>query len=53
MIPLVDLKSQYESIKNEIDNAIAEVVQSCQFILGEQVETFEGDFTANRVLPLE
>jgi dTDP-4-amino-4,6-dideoxygalactose transaminase len=44
MIPLVDLKSQYESIKDEIDTAIAAVVESCQFILGEQVEKFEGDF---------
>ena len=46
MIPLVDLKKQYESIKHEIDNAIADVVQSCQFILGEQVERFETDFAA-------
>jgi len=46
MIPLVDLKKQYESIKHEIDSAIADVVQSCQFILGEQVERFEADFAA-------
>ncbi len=46
MIPLVDLKTQYESIKHEIDNAIADVVNSCQFILGEQVERFETDFAA-------
>lgn len=44
MIPLVDLKAQYQSIKNEIDTAIAGVVESCQFILGEQVEKFEADF---------
>jgi len=46
MIPLVDLKSQYESIKGEIDSAIADVVRSCQFILGERVQTFEADFAA-------
>src|SRR6266498_3785296 len=46
MIPLVDLKKQYESIKQEIDDAIADVVQSCQFILGEKVERFETDFAA-------
>ena len=46
MIPLVDLKSQYESIKDEIDNAISEVVESCQFILGPKVEAFETDFAA-------
>jgi dTDP-4-amino-4,6-dideoxygalactose transaminase len=44
MIPLVDLKSQYQSIKSEIDGAIAEVVESCQFILGPKVEAFEADF---------
>jgi dTDP-4-amino-4,6-dideoxygalactose transaminase len=46
MIPLVDLKKQYESIKAEIDGAIADVVESCQFILGEKVEAFEADFAA-------
>lgn len=46
MIPLVDLKSQYQSIKTEIDSAISEVVESCQFILGPKVEAFETDFAA-------
>jgi len=46
MIPLADLKSQYQSIKNEIDGAISEVVESCQFILGPKVEAFEADFAA-------
>ena len=44
MIPLVDLKSQYQSIKPEIDDAIGEVLESCQFILGPKVEAFEADF---------
>lgn len=46
MIPLVDLKAQYTSIKSEIDGAIAEVVESCQFILGPKVDAFEKDFAA-------
>ena len=46
MIPLVDLKAQYASIKGEIDGAISEVVESCQFILGPKVEAFEADFAA-------
>ena len=46
MIPLVDLKAQYESIKGEIDGALAEVLASCQFILGPKVEAFEEDFAA-------
>ena len=44
MIPLVDLKKQYQSIKGEVDAAISEVLQSCHFVLGEQVESFEADF---------
>jgi dTDP-4-amino-4,6-dideoxygalactose transaminase len=44
MIPLVDLRAQYRSIKDEIDAAIAEVLESCQFVLGEKVEAFESDF---------
>src|SRR5688500_3553664 len=44
MIPLVDLKKQYQTIKTEIDAAIAGVVQSTQFILGPQVAAFEADF---------
>ena len=46
MIPLVDLKAQYESIKREIDGAIAEVLASCQFVLGPKVAAFEADFAA-------
>jgi dTDP-4-amino-4,6-dideoxygalactose transaminase len=46
MIPLIDLKSQYATIKDEIDNAIAGVVDSCHFILGKPVERFETDFAA-------
>lgn len=44
MIPFVDLKAQYLSIKAEIDAAIAEVLESCQFVLGEKVEALESDF---------
>ena len=44
MIPIVDLRKQYESIKYEIDSAIKDVVDSGQFILGKRVEAFEADF---------
>jgi dTDP-4-amino-4,6-dideoxygalactose transaminase len=46
MIPLVDLKAQYDSIKGEIDSAIAEVLDTTQFILGPKVKAFETDFAA-------
>ena len=44
-IPLVDLKSQYEEIKEEIQEAINRVLNSTTFILGEEVTKFEEEFT--------
>ncbi len=40
-VPLLDLKRQYDSIKDEIDSAIQRVVDSQYFILGDEVEGFE------------
>ncbi len=40
-IQMVDLRGQYEKIKPEIDEAIAKVLASTQFILGKEVEEFE------------
>jgi len=45
-IPLVDLKAQYLSIKDEIDEAIGRVLNNCNFILGEEVRLFEEEFAA-------
>ena len=44
MIPIVDLKAQYYSIKEEIDGAIAGVLESSQFVLGKEVAAFEAEF---------
>lgn len=44
MIPFIDLKSQYHGIKEEIDAAIARVLESSQFVLGNEVATFEEEF---------
>ena len=44
MIKFVDLKAQYNSIKEEIDDAIQEVLDSTTFILGEQLKNFETEF---------
>lgn len=44
MIPFLDLKSQYASIKKEIDAAIQNTVNHGQFILGQNVEAFEEEF---------
>ncbi len=43
-IQFVDLKAQYETIKNEIDSAIKEVVSETAFIGGKHVTKFEESF---------
>lgn len=45
-IEFVDLKKQYYSIKPEIDNAIFNVIENTDFILGKEVESFEQSFAA-------
>jgi dTDP-4-amino-4,6-dideoxygalactose transaminase len=45
-VPYLDLKAQYQSIKPEIDAAIARVLDSCQFVLGPEVAAFEQEFAA-------
>lgn len=44
MIPLVDLRAQYLSIKGAVDAAVARVMETGQFVLGEEVEAFEREF---------
>lgn len=46
MIPILDLKAQYESLKPEIDRAILEVVASGQYILGPNVKALEREIAA-------
>lgn len=45
-IPFVDLKAQYQSIKNEMDEAIAGVLNETAFIGGKYVKIFEQQFAA-------
>jgi len=45
-IPLVDLKAQYNSIKEEIDTAIRGVMQQGEFILGPEVKAFEEEIAS-------
>jgi dTDP-4-amino-4,6-dideoxygalactose transaminase len=45
-VPLLDLKLQYASIRDEIMRATDEVYASQAFILGKRVEDFERDFAA-------
>ena len=43
-VPFVDLRSQYASIRPEIDAAVARVLGSGQFALGPEVAAFEREF---------
>ncbi len=43
-VPLIDLKRQYHGIKEEINSAIQDVLESQAFILGPQVKEFEDLF---------
>ena len=45
-IPLLDLKQQYASIRDEVLRVTSEVYDSQMFILGKRVDDFERDFAA-------
>jgi len=43
-IPLIDLKAQYQTIKDEINEGIHQVIEKASFVGGEYVSRFEEDF---------
>jgi dTDP-4-amino-4,6-dideoxygalactose transaminase len=45
-VPFLDLKIQYQSIKNQIDPAIQNVIDNTAFILGKAVSDFEEKFAS-------
>ena len=46
MIPFVDLKAQYQSIKSEVDEAVLKTLENCSFVLGPEVAALEKEFAA-------
>jgi dTDP-4-amino-4,6-dideoxygalactose transaminase len=44
VVPFVDLKAQYQTMRDEVRAAVDMVFESTQFILGDAVETFERAF---------
>lgn len=46
MIPYLDLQAQYRALKPEIDAAVLRVLDSAQFVLGDEVTAFEREFAA-------
>jgi dTDP-4-amino-4,6-dideoxygalactose transaminase len=45
-VPLVDLVAQHQGIKNEVQAAIAQVLEEMQLFLGPNVQAFEEEFAA-------
>lgn len=45
-IQMVDLKQQYQKIKGEVDTAVLDVLESCAFINGPQVQRFAESLAA-------
>ncbi len=43
-IPFVDLGTQHRELEEELLGAVASVVESCQFILGDELSSFEDEF---------
>lgn len=46
MIPYLDLKAQYDSIREELNAAAVRVLASTHYVLGEEVAAFEKEFAA-------
>lgn len=45
-VPLLDLKSEYAELREEILSALDRVCRNAAFVLGEEVEAFEREFAA-------
>jgi len=45
-VPFFDLKRQYRSVKNELNAAVQQVMDSSRFVLGEKVKSFEEEFAS-------
>lgn len=43
-VPFVDLRAQYEGIRQEIERSVLATIERADFILGEELRRFEGDF---------
>ncbi len=43
-VPFLDLKAQYEQIKDEVRPEIEEVLETCHYVLGPKVKNFEEKF---------
>ncbi|MDT8855523.1 DegT/DnrJ/EryC1/StrS family aminotransferase [Paracoccaceae bacterium Fryx2] len=44
MIPFLDLRAQYQTLQPELETAVLATLRSCNYILGETVDSFEQNF---------
>ena len=47
VIPFLDLRASYLSIKEEVDQAILKVLESGTYVLGTEVDVFEAEWSDN------
>jgi len=47
VIPLVDLRAQHASIRDEVERTVAAVLASGRYVLGPEVDAFEREFAAH------
>ena len=45
-VPFLDLKQEYQSIKDEVNASVQQVMEDCRFVLGENVSSFEKEFAS-------
>ena len=51
VVPFLDLKAQYASIRHEVEPAVNRVLESAHYVLGPEVEAFEREFAAYCTAP--
>ncbi|MDA0249142.1 MAG: aminotransferase class V-fold PLP-dependent enzyme, partial [Proteobacteria bacterium] len=51
MIPMVDLRTQYHSLKADIDKAVLDALDATQFILGPNVKQLEEEVSRSLAVP--
>ena len=46
MIPILELRTQYSQIQDELEAAVLKVLRSTAYVLGPEVKAFEEEFAA-------
>lgn len=46
IVPMSDLQAEYASLRREIDSAMRRVIESGEFVFGDDLKAFEGEFAS-------